>query len=132
MHHVKPYALNMYTRKPCGHSIRRGNHLARCTASNPSPCICMPSGPASVAPAEVTCTAGCTCEASVFDGHWEYRNSQLQQHAFSVSQSKACTVQIKVLPATQSGEHKVKVGAPFHTQGLQGLIQMIFQGILNL
>lgn len=66
-----------------------------------TPCNCVP--------AEVTCKSGCTCERSVFDGHWQYKNSQLQQHAFSVSQSKACTVQIKVLRGTQSGKHKVKV-----------------------
>ena len=77
----------------------------------------MPLTPATVAPAEVTCTAGCTCEPSVFDGHWEYRNSQLQQHAFSVSQSKACTVQIKVLEATHSGGHKVKVRAVLTSKG---------------
>ena len=45
------------------------------------------------------------------DGHWEYKNSQLQQHAFSASQSIACVVQVRVMRDTSSGKHKVKVGS---------------------
>ena len=52
------------------------------------------------------------------DGHWELRNSQLQQHAFSVSQAAACTVQVKVLRATLSGKHKVKVRSLAHVAGI--------------
>lgn len=43
------------------------------------------------------------------DGHWEQRNSQLSMHRFSASQHPKCTIKIKVLESTTSGEHKVKV-----------------------
>ncbi len=65
--------------------------------------------------AEVTCEGGCVCLPSVLEGHWEQRNSQLSMHRVSVSQSPQCTLKIRVLNSTSSGEHKVKIQVQRHT-----------------
>lgn len=57
----------------------------------------------------MTCEGGCACAPSVLEGHWEQKNSQLSMHRISVSQSPKCTLKIRVLGTTSSGEHKVKV-----------------------
>ena len=71
--------------------------------------------------AEVTCVSGCRCEASKIDGHApRHKHSVPMQHEFrlsgledggndSIVDRPLCVIQLKVLPESNSGEHKVKV-----------------------
>ena len=72
--------------------------------------------------AEVTCVSGCKCEASKINGHIpNHKHSVPMQHEFRLSEddgsgenygtanSPICVIQLKVLPESSSGEHKIKV-----------------------
>ena len=59
--------------------------------------------------AEVTCTGGCECPPTRFNGHAEERKSLLVLHRLYATQHPACMLAIEVLKDTDSGEHKVKV-----------------------
>ena len=86
--------------------------------------------------AEVTCVLGCRCDKSQIDGHiTNHRHSIPKRHEFRLFQqhhpgsltgegggsrgggnsssnstySSRCVIQLKVLQASRSGEHKVKV-----------------------
>uniref|UniRef100_A0A7S0S1A6 SGNH hydrolase-type esterase domain-containing protein n=1 Tax=Chlamydomonas leiostraca TaxID=1034604 RepID=A0A7S0S1A6_9CHLO len=59
--------------------------------------------------ASITCVSGCKCQESTLEGHHEEQNSQLHLHHFYASQHSNCTIQVKVLDKTKSGEHKVKI-----------------------
>lgn len=57
--------------------------------------------------AEVRCVEGCTCEPATMDGYWEERTSQTVGFKVVVSQAATCRLEVTVLEATSSGEHKV-------------------------
>lgn len=59
--------------------------------------------------AEVSCVSGCSCAPVLLQGHTKEKHSQQELLKFMVSQSAECVVQVKVLPDTESGEHKVKL-----------------------
>ena len=60
--------------------------------------------------ADVTCSRGCACEPTRFDGHHEVHNSQVHYHSFVVELGgDECVLRVSVANATRSGEHKVKV-----------------------
>jgi hypothetical protein len=61
----------------------------------------------------VQCSAGCICDKQLIDGHDPSRHvSTLQMHKFQViSESPSCTFTISTQPNSNSGSHKVKIGA---------------------
>jgi DNA polymerase alpha subunit B len=59
--------------------------------------------------AAVTCASGCTCAPSTLNGHTTARSSQVVVFPLNVSRSAACTLEVRVLPESDSGEHKVKI-----------------------
>ena len=59
--------------------------------------------------ASVTCASGCTCAPSTLNGHTTARSSQVLVFPLNVSRSAACALEVRVLPESDSGEHKVKL-----------------------
>ncbi|GIM03448.1 hypothetical protein Vretimale_8227 [Volvox reticuliferus] len=67
--------------------------------------------------AEFRCISGCQCEPHQEDAHIAQRVSQLYVFRMDVTQSAACDVEVEVLPATTSGEHKFKVAGVVIEEG---------------
>ncbi len=60
--------------------------------------------------ATVWCFSGCSCEATVIEGHQENGMHSIPVlHEMMVSTSKQCVLAFRVLKPTSSGEHKFKV-----------------------
>lgn len=61
--------------------------------------------------AQLSCVAGCSCNASVIDAHHSDRSSVVQLHEVAVTPHKRCVVRLAVLSETSSldGEHKFKL-----------------------
>lgn len=58
--------------------------------------------------------AGCSCTASVFDGHWTgEKTSLLHMHAVPITQSLECILSITILNTTNSGDYKVNAHATY-------------------
>ena len=58
----------------------------------------------------VSCTSGCTCKPTVFDGHNPATLASQEFWAYvAVTQSEHCVFEIASLSVTKSGQNKVKV-----------------------
>ncbi|KAG2493704.1 hypothetical protein HYH03_008218 [Edaphochlamys debaryana] len=57
----------------------------------------------------VQCSEGCACRPFFVDGIHDQHTSQTFLHSFRVSQADRCVISVKVLSATSSGKHKVKL-----------------------
>ncbi|KAG2447186.1 hypothetical protein HYH02_007929 [Chlamydomonas schloesseri] len=59
--------------------------------------------------AVVSCEGGCKCTPWTLEGHHDQRNTQTFLHGWRVSQADECIIVVKVLEASNSGKHKVKI-----------------------
>lgn len=58
-----------------------------------------------------SCLSGCSCTSSVLNAHISDHVSPVCLHKVQVTQSYACILSVLVLAESNSGEHKIKVGA---------------------
>ena len=70
--------------------------------------------------AELRCTAGCTCTPQRIDAHRRVRQSVFTMHSFAIERAHddSCTMEIRLLQETSSGEHKFKVRSLLVQDGL--------------
>ncbi len=61
--------------------------------------------------AQITCSNGCSCNATQVDGYHEQRNSQLFLHSWTVTQARECVITVTVTGRSHAPEqgHKVKL-----------------------
>ena len=61
--------------------------------------------------AAVRCVAGCECEPQVIDAHQRdgRRASVFVPHEFNATMTSSCSLEVRVLERTSSGEHKFKL-----------------------
>jgi hypothetical protein len=59
--------------------------------------------------AVLSCTAGCTCEPLLVNGHSHVQHSIPRVVKLPVSQHRHCRVRVTIVEETDSGEHKFKL-----------------------
>lgn len=57
--------------------------------------------------ASVECVAGCRCDSTAMEGHWNQHATLVQTHEAQVTQAAKCRIRVTILKNTFSGEHKI-------------------------